>query len=409
MNENGSRLTPLSEFLEAAASARYEDYADRPGFRVESPQEFEAMKQHIMQLYEGVRAEHSFVDDNGQVFDCLPAADQPALRGTGETPAAPPVRPERPFQENGSRETRLVKPQLRQDRVDELGNTMACPPGTVAMRRVTLAELTANRNLGESFGKYPGGGGEHPSCGSERAAPHQWAHAYHYTHNLGGRTVLNLWNPQVGDQGFSLSQHWFVGGNQTLESGWQVYPMKYKKSLPVLFIYYTPDGYKSGCYNLDKKAFVLLPGASWTPGMALEPTSVYGRVQCEIEIEWLKCSDKWWMWVNGAAVGYYPTSVYNGGQLTQHATKVDFGGEVVRNSNETWPDMGSGRFPQEGYTKAAYQRQICYVNQENVWENAPVKGNAGSPCYKITIKDPPAGAPDWGEYFFFGGPGGSNC
>lgn len=51
------------------------------------------MRQYISDLYEGVEVAHSFVDDNGQVFDCIPVEQQFSLKGTPAGPAAPPDAP----------------------------------------------------------------------------------------------------------------------------------------------------------------------------------------------------------------------------------------------------------------------------------------------------------------------------
>ena len=37
-------------------------------------------------------------------------------------------------------------------------------------------------------------------------------------------------------------------------------------------------------------------------------------------------------------VGYYPGSIYGGGQLSRYVQEIDFGGETVR--SRIWPPMG---------------------------------------------------------------------
>jgi hypothetical protein len=51
-------------------------------------------------------------------------------------------------------------------------------------------------------------------------------------------------------------------------------------------------------------------------------------------MQWKLYQDNWWLFLKGRgsyeAVGYYPTKIYNGGQLTRNATWAMFGGEVSR-------------------------------------------------------------------------------
>jgi len=85
-------------FVESLLRARHQDFAARPGVQVESPTDFEEMRQHVLGLYAGVEAQHSFIEMGGQVVDCIPIEQQPALRNTGGRalpPGPPPELPER--------------------------------------------------------------------------------------------------------------------------------------------------------------------------------------------------------------------------------------------------------------------------------------------------------------------------
>ena len=39
------------------------------------------MKAHILKLYDKTEAPHSFMDESGAIFDCIPIEQQPALKG----------------------------------------------------------------------------------------------------------------------------------------------------------------------------------------------------------------------------------------------------------------------------------------------------------------------------------------
>jgi hypothetical protein len=377
------------------------------------------MKSHIVQLYEGVEAPHSFMDQSGAIFDCIPIEQQPSLRGSGESvseaPDLPPLAAATGGQQ-GERKESLTGSPLGPDRQDWYGNVMDCPEGTIPMRRVTLEDLTRFETLQDFFQKGPRGAGRPPRATEPHTVPatHRWAHAYQNVDNGGGHSVLNLWRPSIGaDQIFSLSQHWYVGGSganlQTIECGWQVFPAMYGDAEPHLFTYWTADGYSStGCYNLTCSAFVQT-SSSFAPGMVVGPISVPGGSQYIIELAYWLTGGNWWLYYNGTqgsnAIGYYPVTLYQGGALASNATEIDYGGETV--GTTSFPTMGSGEFANQGWQRAAYQHTIGY------WPplgGAMINANltpaqAWPSCYTAEVGlygDP------WYETLWYGGPGG-NC
>jgi hypothetical protein len=106
-------------------------------------------------------------------------------------------------------------------------------------------------------------------------------------------------------------------------------------------------------------------------------------------------------------IGYYPTSLYSGGQMASNATSILYGGETVCRS-VSWPPMGSGLFSAWGWQQSAYQRNIFYFPPGGGSQWANLTPEQPSPaCYTMSL-EPQAAAP-WGVYFFYGGPGGGNC
>jgi len=234
--------------------------------------------------------------------------------------------------------------------------------------------------------------------------------------NLGGHSFLNIWAPLIDtnkEQIFSLSQHWYVGGSgsnlQTAEVGWQVYPQKYGNSYPILFIYWTADGYnRTGCYNLDCSAFVQTNN-SVTIGGTIGNISIKNGSQYDMEVAFYLNQGNWWLYIGGTisnnAIGYYPTSIYNNGALASNASSIDYGGETV--GTTSWPAMGGGEFADTGWQKAAYQRNINYYSTTGGAADASLTADNPSPlCYSaiVTKYNPP-----WSETLWFGGPGGTNC
>jgi hypothetical protein len=413
--------------------AQFDLYLIDPRARVTNEAAFREMQDHIAKHYEGVDAEYSFEDAAGHVFDCIPVEQQPSLRGqTGRLPSPPDLRP---VLEGSPPQPGVIGPEPPQGGAqrDRHGNLMQAPPGTIPMRRITLDELVRFRNLREFRQKIPGSGRSRPMSPSAvrekpasrktlPSAPSTNAalnHRYAYTHqevdNIGGHSSLALYAPAVdANQFFSLAQHWYGGGSgpqhQTAEVGWQVFPTHYGHAMPVLFIYWTADNYVStGAYNLDAAGFVQTNG-SWTIGGALSPVSVQGGQQMEIEAAYYLYNGNWWLYLGGLApdnaIGYYPTSLYAGGQMATNASEILYGGETICRS-VSWPPMGSGAFAAAGWQQAAYQRNIFYfpTGGGSQWANLTAE-QPSLACYTLDLE---AAATPWGVYFFFGGPGGSDC
>jgi len=85
---------------------------------------------------------------------------------------------------------------------------------------------------------------------------------------------------------------------------------------------------------------------------------------------------------------------------------INFGGELIDNDGNphTSSEMGSGRFPYEGYQHAAYIRKIQYVNLSGQMLDANyLFGYATVPqCWDIGDIDY-SNQSDWRTNFFFGG------
>jgi Neprosin len=431
-------ITPFKQFVASLKDIEPAQRAAEVGSNARNANAVEEMTAHLMHQYDGVEAVHSFLDENGSVFDCVPIEQQPALRQKRAKIATPVDLPAatgklaRGAETSEQMESQQASPvtQLSPERADRYGNAMQAPPGTIPMRRLTIENLTRFETLRNFFEKSPYGSAPPPRANDAKplspqrrraarqlpavAATHRWAHASQGVRNLGGHSFLNVWDPAIGaNQVFSLSQHWYLGGSgarlQTAEVGWQVYPRMYGNSKPVFFIYWTADNYKTtGCYNLSCTAFVQTNG-SWAIGGAISPWSTPGGRQCEIEASFYLVRGNWWLYVGGGAagnaIGYYPTSIYRNGALASKAAEIDYGGETV--GTTSWPPMGGGAFANQGYQHAAYQRDIRYFPAAGGNNVASLTATSASPtCYtaEVTLFNP-----SWSETLFFGGPGGNNC
>lgn len=409
-----SRLVPFPEFVQGVRTAFAGGYVGHPGNGVRSAADFFDMRAHLLSLYNGVTAVHSFELDD-QTFDCVPFLQQPSVRLMGITNIAPPP----PFSPHGG------PPAKAPDRTsrDAFGNVQECPEGTIPMRRITLDELARYETLQQFFKKAPDtvmqteNGVERPVT-----VTHRWSHAYQLINNYGGEGLHNVWVPEVNTAStevFSLSQQWYSGGSgnarQTAEIGWQNYPQKWRGEKAVIFVYWTANNYIStGCYNLECPGFVQT--SSKQPlGSSLSPVSTQGGSQYEEYFGYYLYKGNWWAAVGASVstsywVGYFPTSIYKGGAMSKYAQEIDIGGETA--GGTSWAPMGSGDWANTSFRHAAYERGILYRNASNAGYNpsltAVTQTSNAYKCYSFTT---PAysSSSGWDTYFYFGGPGGSDC
>jgi len=415
---NAQSFVPFSQFLSSTATATASQYVGQPGYAVQDNNTFSQMQQYIQTMYQAAQVSHSFYL-YGQYYDCIPIQQQPSyvLQGLNSV-ATPPPSPTA----LGNGDT--FSPQLGPgDQYDQFGDSTTCEANTIPMRRLTLNELASFATVNDFLSKAPDGSGELPGQDAPQAS-HKYAYTVQFVNNYGGSSALNLWSPNVNTRAgqiFSLSQQWYAAGDgnnlQTVEGGWQNYPAKYGDQNSRLFIFWTANNYGAGgtvpilgCYNLDCPGFMQISNA-WHLGGKFTNYSTSGGTQYYFTMTWYFFQGNWWLALgndtNRTWVGYYPGRVFNGGAMTQRATSIRYGGETVGVNN--WGLMGSGAFANRGYGFAAYQRQIYFVNTTNTTQWANLAAQQPSPaCY--TVAGPWfVNNTVWGEYFFFGGPGGNNC
>jgi len=138
---DAANVIPFAVFLEGLRSARYADYAGRPGTRVRSQQAFAQMQTFLLARYKDVRVIQSYAS-GGAVFDCT--------RQTG-IPAHPPEPTGIPAGAAGTSEA-AVQAQI-------------CPHGSVPVRRMTLSDLVRFPSLSQYLSKVPEGPGRLPPTG----------------------------------------------------------------------------------------------------------------------------------------------------------------------------------------------------------------------------------------------------
>lgn len=108
---------------------------------------------------------------------------------------------------------------------------------------------------------------------------------------------------------------------------------------------------------------------------------------------------------NNIVVGYWAASCFT--HLQNGATGIMWGGEVIdekTGDQHTTTQMGSGHFPQEGYTKASYFKNVQILDETNNLRPVPAQHQTSvteAHCYNIKLGQDSS----WGSYFFYGGPG----
>jgi hypothetical protein len=426
----------FAAFLQDTATAEATSYLGDPESKVVSTTEFEAMRGHVLSLYEGVQAVHSFIY-NAQYVDCVPILQQPGARRLGLTevprlppPALPPLGTPTP--------TAPYPPSpLSLGQVDGFGNSISCDNGTVPMRRITLKELSRFPTLKDFFRKVPMGSDTTFYPGYFR-----YRTMSQFLNNIGTASQLNVWYPpedQLKGQIHSTSQIWVVGyggaTKQTAETGWTVEPIRFGTNAAVPFIYWTANSYNdSTCYDTDCPGFILLNnnlilGVPNWPGPG-QP----GGQQVVISLQWQAWPNPgggldWALYYNcnnsnynTCIVGYYPAALYGSGQLSKNANDLQFGGETLTSGpNIVFGPMGSGAFPSAGSGYAAYYANVYYVYTTSTspyWTYSTALSDLGyddppltNSCYGEALTFPGCGYPTnfHCNSFFFGGPGGASC
>ncbi|KAK9736069.1 hypothetical protein RND81_04G247800 [Saponaria officinalis] len=296
-----------------------------------------------------------------------------------------------------------------------------CPPGTIPIRRTKEDDLLRASSI-KRYGRK-----KHRSIPKPRSpdpdlvneSGHQHAIAYvEGDKYYGAKATINVWEPRIQQPNeFSLSQIWILGGSfgedlNSIEAGWQVSPDLYGDNNTRLFTYWTSDAYQAtGCYNLLCSGFIQI-NSEIAMGASISPVSGYRGSQYDISIlVWKDPKEgNWWMqFGNDYVLGYWPSFLFS--YLADTASMIEWGGEVVNSEPDgqhTATQMGSGRFPEEGFGKASYFRNIQVVDESN---NLKAPKDIGTFTEQSNCYDVQTGSnADWGHYFYYGGPGKNpNC
>nr|XP_043610864.1 uncharacterized protein LOC122582524 [Erigeron canadensis] len=373
----------------------------------------------------------SIKSPDGDIIDCVHISNQPAF--------------DHPFLKNHTIQTRpnyrpnwinddnikvsSIKDPSKHESLSEKQETITqlwqlngkCSKGTIPIRRTKKEDIlraSSVKRYGKksSFSTVAQPSSIDPDIINQNG--HQHAIAYTEGQFYGAKATMNVWNPKVEQSNeFSLSQIWILGGSfasdlNSIEAGWQVSPDLYGDNNTRLFTYWTSDAYEAtGCYNLMCSGFIQTNNEIAIGG-SISPLSQFHGSQYDITILIWKDPEEgnWWMqFGNGKVLGYWPAKLFS--YLADSASLIEWGGEVVNtasNGQHTTTQMGSGQFPDEGFSKASYFRNIQVVDESNSLKNPKdINTFTEQPnCYDVQM----ASNSNWGSHFYYGGPGQNpNC
>ncbi|XP_060217849.1 protein neprosin-like [Lycium barbarum] len=367
----------------------------------------------------------SIKSPDGDIIDCVnmshqPAFDHPLLKNH-TLQMMPNYHPEGLFR-NGKMSKANTKNEGSNSITQLWHLNGKCPEGTIPIRRTKKDDILRASNM-KSYGRK----NKHSTIAKPQSGRpglvsqtgHQHAIAYvEGDKYYGAKATINVWEPKIQQPNeFSLSQIWLLGGSfdsdlNSIEAGWQVSPDLYGDNNTRLFTYWTSDAYQAtGCYNLLCSGFIQINNEI-AMGATINPLSSYHGSQYDISIlVWKDPKEgNWWMqFGNDYVLGYWPGFLFS--YLTDHATMVEWGGEVVNSESDglhTTTQMGSGHFPDEGFGKSSYFRNVQVVDDSNnlrAPQDLEIYTEDNS-CYDVQLGK----NNDWGSYFYYGGPGRNpNC
>ncbi|KAF3530722.1 hypothetical protein DY000_02037987 [Brassica cretica] len=282
----------------------------------------------------------SFKTEQGDIFDCINIHKQLAfdhhLLKNHSVQLKPTNAPEWITSNNILWEA---------DPLQYLQEEINCPDGTVIVKRTTMQDLMLAKRL-KSIGFNGPLNFLTERNNTDVTGPYYVATVNFGPSNFYGvKGNLNLWGPQVSQDQMSGAFMAVAGGPKerfsSISVGWMVDPSLYQISQyhVHLYAYWGKDNDKSGCYDITCPGFV--------------------QVSKTIPLD--LANGDWWFAYNDENVGYWPASLFLDSGFDKRANYAAWGGQVYSPVTEKAPVMGSGNWPREGLSKAAYVNSIKVI------------------------------------------------
>lgn len=259
--------------------------------------------------------QHSFHARTGEYWDCVDRNMQPGMKPGYVIATPPPPLPTPVFPANTLPAVQSVL--VHASEIDEEGNVMHCPEGTVPYKRVTPETLARFPTL-DSFVHWKSY--KHlstPAHSKNKLHPDSVMHpdtvlgygnatAFQDVSNLGIQSTINLWNfsTEYSDD-LSLSQTWtsYNVDEETAEVGAVALEDVFGTWDAVLFLYYTNTSYHNGNAGYDSGYAVydssIYVGAGWAN------YSVFEGTQYAIAFETYIYGGNIWLAYNGTWFAYF--------------------------------------------------------------------------------------------------------
>ncbi|XP_068653717.1 protein neprosin-like [Aristolochia californica] len=343
----------------------------------------------------------------GDIYDCVdihrqPALDHPLLKNH-TVQMAPTYLPETPKRNVSRSDTVSIDISLPDG---------GCPEGSVPLLRMTVEDLIRAKSMKRIRRKQ-----YQQNSGNFSVKVDGYTHHYAIVKAEGSRyygltASMNVWSPNVMYYiHSSIAQMWFYGGPlehlNLAEAGWMSNPPKYLDARTRLFVFWTSESYRNGCYDRECPGFVHRSATISIPSF-IEPLSTYNGEQYDITLQIYRDRNTghWWLTYgeNQEQVGYWPSNLLP--HMRDYATAIHWGGEVA-GMFASFPPMGSGHFAQEGYKKSCFMRNLKMVDEAGHLIDVPPNTQAVSTditCYNII--DYLSSGDQMGRHIYFGGPGG---
>uniref|UniRef100_F6H6M9 Neprosin PEP catalytic domain-containing protein n=1 Tax=Vitis vinifera TaxID=29760 RepID=F6H6M9_VITVI len=273
----------------------------------------------------------------GDIFDCVdinkqPALDHPLLKNH-RVQKKPSVFPK------GLGPKTSAKTQSSKIGLPDGG----CPEGTVPIKRITKRDLLWMKSLKRNTTKF------HPmdanTPGYHQVFTRQYPSKYY-----GAQGGLSLHSEPAANHQSHRAMITVSGGSpdklNAIQVGWMV------------------DNFvNTGCRDLFCPGYVQVD-SSVAPGMTFYNLSTVDGPQFDyyfVILQMNATDENWWLMSLGdetRTIGYWPQALFP--DMKESFTNLEWGGYVFNDDPKTTtsPQMGSGHFPEEGYGKAAYFRDI---------------------------------------------------
>ncbi|KAL0688138.1 hypothetical protein Bca4012_087815 [Brassica carinata] len=353
----------------------------------------------------------SFKTEQGDIFDCINIHKQLAfdhhLLKNHSVQLKPTNAPEWITSNNILWEA---------DPLQYLQEEINCPDGTVIVKRTTMQDLMLAKRL-KSIGFNGPLNFLTERNNTDVTGPYYVATVNFGPSNFYGvKGNLNLWGPQVSQDQMSGAFMAVAGGPKerfsSISVGWMVSGSIAVPNLSISCSLIRILGCK---FCITSKELVLmflnfLSQQDHTTGALLQPVSVYNGTQYEIRLSLYQdlANGDWWFAYNDENVGYWPASLFLDSGFDKRANYAAWGGQVYSPVTEKAPVMGSGNWPREGLSKAAYVNSIKVITGfKKVIDpeiNRLKARETSSKCYRTLYgngdKEP------WLRTLYYGGPAG---